>query len=118
MKPANAPPPAAKGYKQSVPGRETGATPEDSPIHPIAYAPADYAEIAAIFNHQRRNDEYFAAHRAWLAANYPGQWVAVFQGAVVCSGVSFRAVVELVTAAGLPYNKAAVRHIAGEGQPV
>ena len=115
MKSANAPPPAAKGYKQSVPGRATGATPADSPIHPAAYAPADYAEIAAIFNHQRRNDEYFAARRAWLAANYPGQWVAVFQDEVVGAGASFRAVAELVVAAGLPYNKAAVRRIAGEG---
>lgn len=123
MKSANPPPPDAKGYKQSVPGGATGATPADSPIHPAAYTPAaytpaDYAEIAAIFNHQRHNDEYFAAHQEWLAANYPGQWVAVFQDEVVFAGASFRAVAEQVTAAGLPYNKAAVRRIAGEGQPV
>ena len=118
MKSANAPPLDAKGYKRSVPGHKTGATPADSPIHPAAYTPADYAEIAAIFNHQQRNDEYFAAHQEWLAANYPGQWVAVFQGKVVADGASFRAVAEQVTAAGLPYNKAAVRRIAGEGQPV
>ena len=95
----------------------------DSPIHPAAnapaaYAPADYAEIAAIFNHQRRNDEYFAARRTFLAESHPGQWVAVFQNEVVASGASFRAVAERVAAAGLPYNKAAVRRIAGEGQPL
>lgn len=118
MKSASPNPPDAKGYKRSVPGGQTIAAPADSPGPPAAYAPADYAEIAAIFNHQRRNDEYFAARRAWLAESYPGQWVAVFRDEVVGAGASFRAVAEQVVAAGLPYNKASVRRIAGEGQPL
>lgn len=117
MKPASANPSNAKAYKQSVQATKTGTAPADSPIHPVGYAPAVYAEIAAIFNHQQRNDEYFAAHWAWLAETYPGQWVAVFQDEVVAAGASFRMVAEQVVAAGLPYNKASIRCIAGDGQP-